>query len=202
MCWFHLSTGGEGTADWIPEHRGQLGGSSQDCSAALPPRCREPPGKHNAHQSHLWLQADRGMRFFMLCIPWICFLCVPMWVNEYSYGKMQLYMVGAQRWPHHSIVSTFTFNHFLSALHSLSKPCFLAVSWNALFSPLYTDEMYANFRLSSQPRCPILLQSLIDIIKKAELCHFTVDTMRGKLCILCTLLFCAFSVWWVPFLWN
>lgn len=32
-------------------------------------------------------------------------------------------------------------------------------------------------------------------IKKAEVCHFTVDTMRGKLCILCTLLFCAFSVW-------
>lgn len=57
---------------------------------------------------------------------------VVVWINGQNSGRAQLYMVAAWRWPHHPIVSTLTFNHFLSALHPLSKPCVLLFSRNAV----------------------------------------------------------------------
>lgn len=65
MKWCHdflCPAGGEGTADWVPEYGGKPGGPGQGCGAAPPPQGGEHSGNHYTHQSHLWLQTDRGMR--------------------------------------------------------------------------------------------------------------------------------------------
>ncbi len=63
---FLCPVGGEGAADRVPEYSGEPGGPGQDGGAAPPPQCREHPGNHNTHQSHLRLQTDRGMGRIML----------------------------------------------------------------------------------------------------------------------------------------